>query len=188
MIADVLDTLEARQTVYPVSVEFYHEAGKLGMISEDVELLEGVIFKKMPKSPLHQYLVRKLQSLLAALVPSGYFVDRESPITCATSEPEPDVAVFMGSSDDYQSAHPNTAELVIEIAISTVQRDRSKAAIYAGAGVKEYWLIEPEGGFITIHTNPQDSSYTTHQIFTSQDLVTSTIFPAFSLRLADLTA
>jgi Uma2 family endonuclease len=188
MIADVLDTLEARQTVYPVSVEFYHEAGKLGMIGDDVELLEGVIFKKMPKSPLHQYLVRKLQSILAALVPSGYFVDRESPITCAASEPEPDVAVFVGSSDDYQSAHPTTAELVIEIAISTVQRDRSKAAIYAGAGVKEYWLIEPEASLVTLHTNPKDNGYATTQTFSAQDLVPSTLFPAFALRLADLTA
>lgn len=188
MIADVLNTLEARQTVYPVSVEFYHEAGKLGMIGEDVELLEGVIFKKMPKSPLHQYLVRKLQSLLAAIVPSGYFVDRESPITCARSEPEPDVAVFMGSSDDYQREHPTTAELVIEIAISTVQRDHSKAAIYAEAGVKEYWIIEPELSLVTLHTNPQAPGYTTRQTFSAQDLIPSTIFPAFTLRLADLTA
>jgi Uma2 family endonuclease len=188
MIADVLDTLEARQTVYPVSVEFYHEAGKLGMISEDVELLEGVIFKKMPKSPLHQYLVRKLQSILAALVPSGYFVDRESPITCATSEPEPDVAVFMGRSDDYQTQHPTTAELVIEIAISTVQRDRSKAAIYAGAGVKEYWLIEPEASLVTLYTNPNDTGYASSKTFTALDLVPSTVFQDFSLRLADITA
>jgi hypothetical protein len=50
----VLDTPEERQAVYPVSVDFYHEAGRLGMITEDVELLDGVIFKKMPKCPLHE--------------------------------------------------------------------------------------------------------------------------------------
>ena len=188
MIADVLDSPEARQAVYPMSVEFYHEAGKLGMIGEDVELLEGVIFKKMPKSPLHQYLVRKLQRLLESLVPSGYFVDREIPITCASSEPEPDVAVFIGSSDDYLHEHPTTAEIVIEITISTPQRDRSKAAIYSGAGVKEYWMIEPELNLVTLHTNPQATGYATRQTFTAQDLVPSTIFPAFTLRLADLTA
>jgi Uma2 family endonuclease len=188
MIADVLESPEARQTVYPMSVAFYHEAGKLGLIGEEVELLEGVIFKKTPKSPLHQFLVRKLQRLLAALVPSGYFVDRESPITCSHSEPEPDVAVFLGNSDDYQTEHPTTAELVIEIAISTVQRDRSKAAIYAEAGVKEYWIIEPELNLVTLYTNPQSSGYATQQTFTSQDLVTSTQFPAFALRLVDLTA
>jgi Uma2 family endonuclease len=188
MIADVLDTLEARQTVYPVSVEFYHEAGKLGMISEDVELLEGVIFKKMPKSPFHEWLVEFLRERLLQICGPGYFIGKERPITCSTSEPEPDLAVIKGSLSDYRFSHPTTAELVIEIAISTLQRDRSKAAIYAGAGVKEYWLIEPEGGFITLHTNPKDTSYATCQIFTSQDLVTSTIFPTFSLRLADLTA
>ena len=111
-------------------------------------------------------------------MPSGYFVDRESPITCASSEPEPDVAVFIGSSDDYLHEHPTTAEIVIEITISTPQRDRSKAAIYA----------EAELNLVTLHTNPQATGYATRQTFTAQDLVPSTIFPAFTLRLADLTA
>jgi Uma2 family endonuclease len=188
MIADVLDTLEARQTVYPVSVEFYHEAGKLGMIGEDVELLEGVIFKKMPKSPFHEWLVEFLRERLLLICGPGYFIGKERPITCSASEPEPDLAVFTGSLSDYRFSHPTTAELVIEIPISTVQRDHSKAAIYAEAGVKEYWLVEPEGGSVTLHTDPKGTGYAARQIFTSQECVTSTIFPAFTLRLADLTA
>lgn len=188
MIADVLDTLEARQTVYPVSVEFYHEAGKLGMIGEDVELLEGVIFKKMPKSPFHEWLVEFLRERLLQICGPSYFIGKERPITCSTSEPEPDLAVIKGSLSDYRHSHPTTAELVIEIAISTVQRDRSKAAIYADAGVKEYWLIEPEGGLITLHSEPKDSGYATTQTYSAQDLVPSALFPAFALRLADLTA
>lgn len=40
----VLESAEARETVFPLSVEFYHKAGRLGLIGEDVELLEGVLF------------------------------------------------------------------------------------------------------------------------------------------------
>lgn len=188
MIADVLDSPEARQTVYPMSVEFYHEAGKLGMIGEDVELLEGVIFKKMPKSPFHEWLAEFLRERLLLICGPSYFIGKERPITCSTSEPEPDLAVFKGNLSDYRFSHPTTAEIVIEISISTPQRDRSKAAIYAEAGVKEYWIIEPELNLVTLHTNPQATGYATRQIFTAQDLVPSTIFPAFTLRLADLTA
>ncbi|HCN30772.1 MAG TPA: hypothetical protein DIT64_19030 [Verrucomicrobiales bacterium] len=132
----VLESPEARQTVHPLSVEFYHEAGRLGLIGEDVELLEGVLFKKMPESPLHQSLVRLLQRLLESVIPAACFVDRESPVTCVRSEPEPDLAVFAGAPEDFRHAHPATAELVIEIAINTRQRDLDKAAVCAGAGGK----------------------------------------------------
>lgn len=185
---NVLETAEARQAVFPVSVAFYHEAGRLGLISEDVELLEGVLFKKMAKSPLHQSLARKLQRLLEQMLPLGFFVDRECPITCARSEPEPDLAVFAGTIEDYTHEHPTTGELVLEIAISTQQRDRSKAAIYAEAGVKEYWLIEPEAGTTTLFSQPQAGGYTVQSVISAQENATSSLFPAFSVTLAELMA
>lgn len=185
---NVLETAEARQTVFPVSVGFYHEAGRLGLIGEDVELLEGVLFTQKPKSPLHQTLARKLQRLLARLLPNDFFVDRECPITCSRSEPEPDLAVFYGTIEDYGASHPTTAELVIEIAISSLQRDISKAAIYAGAGVKEYWIIDPELGTITLHTQPAAEGYSSRRVISAQELAASTIFPAFTVTLAELLA
>lgn len=185
---NVLETAEARQTVYPVSVEFYHEAGRLGLIGADVELLEGVLFTKMPKSPFHEWLVEFLREQLAAICGPGYFIGKERPLTCARSEPEPDLAVFSGSMMDYRHAHPTTAELVIEIAINTVQRDRSKAAIYAGAGVKEYWLIEPESRSILLHQEPGAEGYAKQTLFTADQEARSNIFPRFSVRLEMLLA
>lgn len=180
----VLESAEARETVFPLSVEFYHEAGRLGLIGEDVELLEGVLFKKMPKSPLHQSLMRLLQRLLQSVIPAACFVDRESPITCARSEPEPDLAVFTGSITDYHMRHPTTAELVIEIAINTRQRDLGKAAIYADAGVKEYWLIEPDAARSTRFTSPSAEGYAEQVVFAAEDMAVSTIFPDFRFQLA----
>jgi len=184
----VLDSPESRETVYPLSVEFYHEAGKLGLFGEDVELLEGVLFKKMTKSPLHETIARRLLRLLSSYIPKGYFLTKESPITCAHSEPEPDIAVIAGEEEDFTHRHPTTAELIIEVAINTQQRDRSKAGIYAEAGVKEYWLVEPEGKSVTLFTRPSAGGYETNAVFTSTDLVTSTLFPKFSVNLAELFA
>lgn len=184
----VLEAAETREAVFPISVEFYHEAGRLGLIGENVELLEGVLFTKMPKSPLHQSLARKLQRLLESMLPAGFFWDRDCPITCARSEPEPDLAVFAGKIEDYEQQHPTTAELVIEISISTLQRDRSKAAIYAEAGVKEYWLIEPEAGHITVYQDPGAESYGRQTVFTADQEARSELFPAFVLHLGNLLA
>jgi Uma2 family endonuclease len=185
-MASVLDHPEVRETVFPMSVAFYHEAGRLGLIGEEVELLQGVIFRKMPKSPLHQRLIRLLQRLLQQVVPASCFVDRESPISCADSEPEPDLAVIEGNLEAFRESHPTTAELVIEIAISTQQRDRSKAPIYAAAGVKEYWLIEPEAGTISLFNGPSADGYANCAAFPAEAVVTSTVLPAFAISLAAL--
>ncbi len=182
----MLDSPEARETVFPMSVDFYHEAGRLGWIGEDVELLQGVLFRKMPKSPLHQWLLDRLRRMLESICPPRFFVGQERPITCADSEPEPDLAVFAGSWEDYREAHPRTAELVIEIAISTAQRDRGKAAIYAAAGVKEYWLIEPEANTITLHTQPGTEGYSASTTHSAEETARSTVLPEFSLSLAEL--
>ena len=184
----VLDSPESRETVFPLSLEFYHEAGKLGMIGEDVELLEGVLFKKMPKSPLHETMVRRLMRILRACIPPGHFLSKEGPITCARSEPEPDIAVIAGDEEDFSLSHPATAELIIEVAINTQQRDRSKAGIYAEAGVKEYWLVEPESKTLTLYTRPSGSGYESTTVTLLTGLVTSTVFPGFTLELSELFA
>lgn len=185
---DVLDTTEMRESVYRLSVEFYHEAGRLGLLGEDMELLDGVMFRKMPKSPLHEWLSRNLNELLTSACGKSFIISKGPPITCERSEPEPDLAVFVGSIDDYRERHPSTAELVIEISIGTLQRDRCKAAIYAEAGVKEYWLIEPEAGHITLYQDPGAESYGRQTAFTADQEVRSEIFPAFVVHLGNLLA
>jgi Uma2 family endonuclease len=55
------------------------------------------------------------------------------------SEPEPDIAVV--ALGNYDSDHPRTALLVIEVSDSSLRKDQRKAAIYASAGVAEYWIV-----------------------------------------------
>ncbi len=184
----VLEAAETREAVFPISVEFYHEAGRLGLIGENVELLEGVLITKIAKSPFHEWLSEQLMELLRSVCAGGFVVVKERPITCQRSEPEPDLAVLVGPREKYRGKHPTTAELVIEISLNTVQRDRSKAAIYAGAGVKEYWLIEPEAGSTTLYQNPTADSYGRQTVFTADQEVRSEIFPAFVLHLGSLLA
>jgi Uma2 family endonuclease len=49
------------------------------------------------------------------------------PITLLDSEPEPDVVVVRGNTRDYLDRHPGSQDLalVVEIADSTLERDRS---------------------------------------------------------------
>ena len=48
-----------------------------------------------------------------------------------------------GHPDDFRTAHPSTALLAVEVPVSTEDADREKIAIYAEAGVTEFWLVLP---------------------------------------------
>jgi Uma2 family endonuclease len=65
------------------------------------------------------------------------------PITTERSEPEPDLAILRGSHADFRHRHPKGSDcrLVIEVADTSLEKDRAKTAIYQDAGVQEYWIV-----------------------------------------------
>lgn len=187
-MSSILESPGVRAAVYPLSVDFYHQAGDLGLIGEDVELLEGTLIKKMPKSPRHEWMVDFLQDQLRAALPAGWRLRKEGPLTLARSEPEPDLAVVRGTLDDFKAGHPTTAELVIEVAVSTLDVDRHKAAIYAAAGVREYWLVNPEQRCVEIHRRPEGEGFQEHAVATPPARLASTAVPGLTVDLAGLFA
>ena len=75
------------------------------------------------------------------------------------SEPEPDIAVVAGEPEDYLAAHPATAALVVEVADSSLRLDRRfKAALYAQAGLREYWIVNLVDHTLEVHRDPQPVS------------------------------
>ena len=165
MTAFMAPTLDTKP--YPLSVEAYHALGDLGLVSEEVELLDGFLYRKLSKSPLHETIVHRLLNVISAALSNEYLVTKERPLSTPTSEPEPDLAVIRGSYEDFTHSHPSTAELVVEVSINTMARDRQKADIYAAAGVTEYWLIEPEQNSCTIFTQPSSTGYQASQKYVS---------------------
>ena len=88
------------------------------------------------------------------VLPPGYHLRQEQPITCKDSEPEPDVSVIRGSIEDYATEHPQTAELVIEVCVTSHEYDHFKLRAYATAGVKEVWLLLVPEKQIEVHRQP----------------------------------
>ncbi len=133
--------------------------GELGMLDESHELLRGYVVKKMPKSPLHECISQKLMMILIRAVPAGYSVRPERPLRIGDSEPEPDISVVRGEPNDWIERHPSTAELVVEISVTTIDADVEKADIYAEAGVPEYWLVRPEQAEVDVYRSPANGRY-----------------------------
>lgn len=142
----------------PLSVKAWHHMIADGLAPEKSELLRGAIVEKMPKSILHIQLVIRLFQLLQTILGKHFWVRPEASLTLADSEPEPDISVVPGKDTDYQS-HPTTAKLVIEVSVSTLAEDRELAAIYAEAGVDEYWILDATERAIEIHREPVGGTY-----------------------------
>lgn len=127
------------------TVEEYHRLGELGVLTEDdrVELLEGVITPKMVHNPPHDATITIVEEVLRAALPSGWFIRLQCSLTTPDSEPEPDLAIVRGHARDFARRHPFAADvsLVVEVADSSLTRDRRKARIYALAGVPVYWIV-----------------------------------------------
>lgn len=93
--------------IWRLTVEQYHQMIDAGILTEDdsVELLEGWLITKMPKKPSHSVATELTQDALMTVLPAGWFIKVQEPITTADSEPEPDIMVVRGVRRDYTD-HP----------------------------------------------------------------------------------
>jgi Uma2 family endonuclease len=169
-----------------MSVSDYHRAGEVGVLGKDVELLRGIVVKKMPKSPLHELVCQKLMLILLAKVPKEFQVRRESPLTLPDSEPEPDISVVRGKPDDWAKAHPGTANLVVEVAVSSVALDEGMGEIYEEVGIPEYWLVGPEARALDVYRDPTRSGYRSKIIFAENDVLQSESIAGLSITVAEI--
>jgi len=141
------------------SVDEYHRLGEVGVLTTDdrVELLEGWILQKMTHNPPHGASVDHLRDVLADLLPDGWRVRAQLPVTTADSEPEPDLVVVRGPASRYVSRHPSAedAALIVEIADTSLERDREvKGPIYSRAGFPVYWIVNLVERRVEVYSDP----------------------------------
>ena len=176
MLAEILEDPLTKDSILLVTVEQYHYLGEVGLIPEKTELLEGVIITKMPKSPVHRFIVIKLYKILSKLINENFVIQKEDPLTFIHSEPEPDISIIPASPDEYKTSHPTSAEFVIEVAVSSLRIDRLKLEIYAEAKIPEYWIVNVTTKSIEVYKNPEGRDYKEKGVYSVEDILS---FPAF---------
>ena len=164
--------------LWPLSVEAYHVLGEAGVIPENTELLYGLVYSKMPISPLHTLLLYRLLPLLQALALRGLWLRSEQPLTLRDSEPQADISIVKGSVEDYGRGHPSSAELVMEICVTSHDYDRSKLRAYATANIKECWLILGPEKRVEIHSEPKNGEYQNLKVFGPTGRIESSTLPS----------
>lgn len=110
-----------------------------------VELIDGVIYDMAAPSMIHQYIIMRLCSELYGYVEKngGDCVVLPSPL---------DVQI---DCDDRSMLEP---DLVVEILSpsSTRMDTKIKLGKYATAGVREYWLIDPDRERVCVYWTPEE--------------------------------
>jgi Uma2 family endonuclease len=136
----------------------YDRLAETGILAPDerVELLEGEIVTMTPQHSPHSASIGLAEAALRKAFGPAHWIRIQLPlIVDPDSEPEPDLTVVLGSPRDYVAEHPRTALLVVEIADSTLKRDREhKSPIYARAGIPEYWIVNLVERCLEVYRDP----------------------------------
>ena len=142
------------------------------------ELVEGDLINKMSKNWPHVAAVALLHGWLLRVFGIG-FVVQEGPIDVTpqdnpTNEPEPDIMVLKRPIHEFFSAHPQPTDihLAVEVADTTLTFDRNtKAALYARAGIIEYWILDIRGRKLIVHRDPQNGAYASVAVYDETESV-----------------
>jgi len=158
------------------TVERYHQLIGSGYFTEAdrFELLEGYLVTKMSKNAPHTSSMRKLIELLAAMLPPEWQYLSQDPITLASSEPEPDIAVMRRAANAYADRHPGPADigLVIEVSDSSLDTDQiDKLRIYARNAITVYWIVNLIDRQIEVYERPAGTDYLSRQSFRADESV-----------------
>jgi Uma2 family endonuclease len=167
----------------PITVEEYNKMAEVGIIGrgERVELLDGDVIVVPPHGQPHFSVVARISQRLNLRFGLRALVTTQLPIIVSDrSEPEPDIAILAWREDFYRSGIPTApdAYAIVEVADSSLAIDRGKKlAIYAKAGVKEYWVVDVPHAVIEVHREPRGDGYDSLQTFRSGATVSFAAFP-----------
>jgi Uma2 family endonuclease len=171
------------------TVDEYYEMARVGILKPDerVELLDGEIVPMNPIGSPHAWCVTRLVEVFAPLI-GRIRLSIQAPLRLGIrAEPEPDLVVIR--VDTPESRHPEAAEalLVIEVADSSIRRDRGrKRTMYARAGIPEYWIVDLNAERTEIYRDPARSRYRSIAVLRRGDVVSPLFAPDFIANVATI--
>jgi Uma2 family endonuclease len=146
--------------------------------NEHLELVEGELIDKMGKKRPHVNTLAVVAARMMRIF-GDQFVNQEAPIDVApqdnpSSEPEPDIVVLTRSLWDFPDANPQPSEIRLLVAVSetTLGFDLTKkAALYARAGIRDYWVFDVTERRLIVHREPVGGRYQAITAYSQEESV-----------------
>ncbi len=140
---------------------------RAGLLDQQrLELVEGELINTMGKNRPHVITLVWMMKWLNQVF-GAEFVNPETSIDVSpqdnpSNEPQPDLIVFKQPSNLLVATNPRPQDLhlVVEVSDTSLHFDLTrKAALYARAGISEYWVLDVAGHRLFVHREPQAGQY-----------------------------
>ncbi len=153
---------------------------------EHIELLHGVLVEMSPIDAAHANPIDRLLVILVRALATRARVRIQLPLIAADeSEPQPDIAVV--PQGDYRKEHPSRADLVIEVANTSLDKDRKvKAPLYAASGFREYWVVDTNRQVIEVYRDPEAGQYQSVSTHAETETLSPQAFPDLLVLVAQV--
>lgn len=164
--------------------------------NERWEIIDGTPYMQSAPTWQHQSISGELYRQI-----SNYLFDKSCRVfaapfdLCLTENDEnmddvsnviqPDIIVVCDKTKLRKTGYFGVPEFIIEISSpSTTRQDRVyKFNIYERAGVKEYWIVEPDGKYISVFTLQDNKRYGRPEAYTEAEKVQLSVFSDLILDL-----
>jgi len=155
------------------------------------EIIDGIAYMQAAPSPIHQEisggLFAQFHNYLSGkpckVYPAPFCVklmrDDEKNHEDIKKVVEPDITIVCDKSKLDDKGYNGAPDMIVEImSPSSIKMDRFiKFNSYEKAGVREYWIVEPEGKLVSVFALQGDQRYGRPEIYTEDDKIKVSIFP-----------
>ena len=181
------ETVLRTEPVRPLKRVEFERLGAEGYFDDEkVELLFGMVVPMTPTDPAHDHSNYRIRRALErSLGDRAHVRDQSAFVASEISEPFPDLAVV--PAIDYWQEHPSKAFLIIEVARSSLRKDKgAKALLYGLAEVDEYWIVNQVEDVVEVYRDRHNGEWrqrTTHQ---RGDTIAMLAFPDVQIAVGEI--
>ncbi len=157
---------------------------------EHWEIIDGVAYMYAAPSPIHQGILMELSKQIAVYLTGNPCRIYPAPFCVRLPEGdeknsrdvknvvEPDISIICDKSKIDDTGCNGAPDMIIEIiSPSSIKIDRViKFNLYEKAGVKEYWIVEPDQKLVSVFELQKNKRFSRPEMYTEEDSITVSLF------------
>jgi Uma2 family endonuclease len=179
--------IQANMPIRPLKrIEYERLAAEGFFEDEKVELLFGMVVPMAPIDWAHVESTYRVRRRLEKMLGERAHVYENCPFAASDiSMPQPDLLVTE-SVDDWTN-RPVKAFLVVEVARSSLRRDKGpKAVLYGLSDVLEYWIVDHVHGAVEVYRDPGSGEWCSKQTYRRGETLAMVAFPDVTIDVTSI--